>query len=67
MSEKKYSLEEDNKVVSQERRDLLKKAAYTAPTLVVLGVITPIDKGYAMSNPPPDPSSPLEGPDPTGR
>jgi len=66
MSEKKDSLEEDNKVVSQERRDLLKKAAYTAPTLVALGVITPIDKAYAWSVPP-DPSSPLEGPDPTGR
>ena len=45
---------------STSRRKLLKKAAYVAPTIVVLGVLSPID-AVAISGPPPPPGqlSPL--------
>lgn len=43
---------------SPERRKLLKKAAWVAPTVVVLGVAAPLEKAFADSfggTPPSDP------------
>ena len=41
---------------SPARRKALKKAAYVAPALIVLGVLTPI-KATAISQPPPPPET----------
>ena len=46
------------KPASIDRRKVLKKAAYVAPTIVVLGVLSPID-AVALPSPPPPPGSPL--------
>lgn len=50
MSTSKKNYTEDD-VQSPERRKLLKKAAYVAPSLMILGIMTPISKGYAASTP----------------
>ncbi len=41
---------------SHVRRKVIKKAAYIAPTLIVLGVLSPID---AVAFSPPDPPNPV--------
>jgi hypothetical protein len=53
---------EDNETMEKGRRDLIKKAVYIAPTIVVLGVLTPIF-GNAQSLPdcPPDAPSGYPG------
>ena len=49
MSDKNHLMEAKQHAVSPARRDLLKRVVYTAPALVVLGVVTPISKAYATS------------------
>ena len=43
---------------SHSRRKVIKKAAYIAPTIIVLGVLSPIE-AVALPSPPPPPESPL--------
>lgn len=49
-------------LASPERRKVLKKAAYLAPTIVVLGVAMPISNAYAFSVPtdPPPSNAPYD-------
>lgn len=42
-------------MVSQSRRDLLKKAAYVPPALVALGALTTVTASAASLGPPPGP------------
>lgn len=56
---KSKSLKKDNGVqqgfCDQERRDVLKKAAYIPPTLVTLGTLTPLNSSAGLAsnvNPP---------------
>ncbi len=44
---------------SISRRKVLKKAVYVAPTIIVLGVLSPLDAVAFPSGPPPPPDSPL--------
>ncbi len=66
MSEQNHLTEGDketSEVAYPERRQLLKKAAYVAPAIMAMGVMTPLAKaGGVGSLPPPVEPSPLGGP-----
>lgn len=47
-------------VVSPERRELIKKTAYVAPTIVVLGALSPLSSAMAQIGSPPPPPSPSD-------
>jgi len=56
---------DSEKPESPERRKIIKKAAYIAPTVIVLGVLSPIDAVAQIgSDPPPGPPTTLVPPPP---
>ncbi len=54
-AELEKTTEEQEHVESHSRRNILKKAAYIAPALITIGVLSPLDSAHAFSVPPPVP------------
>ena len=50
-SKKNQNISKDKDIVEKERRSFLKKAAYSAPTLVTLGYLSRPTSAFAESRP----------------